>query len=166
VTIVPESRKQPEGRLRVAVPEVEVLSVYVPFALAIHVPLTWREPDIETFLQALGSSPAAEMSTSLLDSDRQVDDTVHVPTTLPPQEVPSVQLGPPVPAVPVPPVVPAVPVVFPGPVAGPHAPEANASAIVNAIVVGPTFVKSFLLKGDSCWPFFVYPPLSQFGSRC
>src|SRR5947208_7458842 len=102
--MVCERFKHPASSWPVAVPLVVVPSVYVPFAFAVHVPLTLSEPEIEAVLQVRGSRPTSEMSRAPLNA-RQDDVTFQVPTTLPPQGDPFGQDGPPVPAVPV---VPAV----------------------------------------------------------
>jgi len=137
--VVPDSIKQPAGKPSLSVPVVFVASVYVPFALAVHVPVTDKEPERVTLSQVRGSSPAREMSRSELLNVRQDDVTFQVPTTLPPQAVPFGQDPPDPPAVPVLPATP-VPAGPPPPVPdGPEfaelqAPEMlpNATAITRA----------------------------------
>jgi hypothetical protein len=117
----------------VMLPVVVVPSVYVPLALAVQVPLTLREPESVTFVQAEGSSPALEMSRFVLRKSRHDELTFQVPTTSPPQAVIPGQVGAP------PPPVPAVPLELPpvpdglGEVAV-HAPEIipAMSAVVRA----------------------------------
>jgi hypothetical protein len=87
---------------------VVVSSVYVPLALAVHVPVTLSEPEIVGFVQLRGSRPAADASTVPL-SLRHGDVTVHVPTTSPPQAVTLVEQDdtpppPPLPVLELPPV--------------------------------------------------------------
>jgi hypothetical protein len=69
------------------VPDVVVPSVYVPLELAVHVPLTVRDPEIVTFLQLFGSRPADEISRLLPLKVRHDELTAQVPTALPPQAV-------------------------------------------------------------------------------
>ena len=65
-------------------PFVTVLSAYVPSELAVHVPVTSRDPVIGTELH-----PIPRIDTSMFpDKVRHDDVTFQVPTTLPPQEVP------------------------------------------------------------------------------
>ena len=97
---VPERILHPAGRSSSSVPVVVVPSVYVPSELAVHVPLTLRDPVIVTFLQLPGSRPAAEMSRSLLLRSRHAELAVQVPTTLPPQAVTFVHDVPPPPVPP------------------------------------------------------------------
>jgi len=129
---VPESIKHPASSWTVAVPVVVVPSVYVPFAFAVHVPVTVSEPEIDALLQVRGSRPTSEMSRAPLIA-RHDDITFQVPTTLPPHGDPFGQDGPPVPAVPV---VPAVPLpVLPPPPDGVvpvelQAPEISANATI------------------------------------
>ena len=68
-------------------PDVIVPSVYVPLELAVHVPLTVRDPEIVTFLQLFGSRPASEISRLLPVKLRHDELTFQVPTALPPQAV-------------------------------------------------------------------------------
>jgi len=133
VTVVPERIKHPASSWTVALPVVVVPSVYVPFAFAVHVPLTLIEPEIDALLQVRGSRPTSEMSRAPLKF-RQDDVTFQVPTTLPPHGAPFGQDGPPVPAVPVDPAVPLLepPVPDRVPVVGLHAPEIIPIAIAIA----------------------------------
>jgi len=136
---------------------VVVPSVYVPFAFAVHVPLTLIEPEIDAVLQVRGSRPTSEMSRAPLKF-RHDDVTFQVPTTLPPQGDPFGHDGPPVPAVPVDPVVPApeVPALPVGVVPVElHAPAiiANARAVVRT--AGRTVVEGVYFKGCSWWGVFL-----------
>src|SRR6185436_19144299 len=105
-TVVPESIRQPASSRTVAVPVVVVASMYVPFAFAVHVPLTCSEPEIDAVLHVRGSRPTSEVSSAPLNVTHD-DVTFQVPTTLPPQGDPFGQDGPPVPALPPAPLVPA-----------------------------------------------------------
>jgi len=84
-TTVPDRCKQPAGRSAVVVPDVVVLSVYVPSAWAVQLPLTFIEPLSLTFVHMRGSRPAALMSRFVVLKVKHDELTVHVPTTLPPQ---------------------------------------------------------------------------------
>src|SRR5947207_2635512 len=84
-SVVPESIRQPLGSWSVSVPVVVVPSVYVPSDFAVQVPVTWRDPLIDTFWQVAGERPAAVVSRLLLLMSRQEELTFQVPTTLPPQ---------------------------------------------------------------------------------
>jgi hypothetical protein len=86
---------------------VVVLSVYVPLASALKLPLTVKEPEIVELVQFRGSRPSHVGSRCPL-TVRHDDFTFQVPTTLPPQEVPFWQEAPD-PPVPVPPELPPVP---------------------------------------------------------
>ena len=44
MTVTPDIRRHAAGNVMVSLPVVVVLSVYVPSALAIQVPVTWRDP--------------------------------------------------------------------------------------------------------------------------
>jgi hypothetical protein len=146
VTVVPESIKHPASSWMVAVPVVVVPSVYVPFAFAVHVPLTLIDPEIDVVLQVRGSRPTSEMSRAPLKFTHD-DVTFQVPTTLPPQGDPFGQDGPPVPADPVvpPPELPPVPVwLFPVEL---QAPEIIANAIAIARVADWTFIEGLLTMG-------------------
>jgi hypothetical protein len=155
--VVPEIIKHPAGRSNWTLPVVVVPSVYVPFELAVHVPLTVREPLAVTFLQLRGSRPASEMSTFELDTVRHDDITVQVPTTLPPQADPLAEHAadvPPVPLPVVPPVVPAVPAAELPPVpVGPSELDVHAPKITpNAIAIARTaadwpFIEALLAWG-------------------
>jgi hypothetical protein len=149
VTVVPERIKHPASSWTVALPVVVVPSVYVPFAFAVHVPLTLIEPEIDALLQVRGSRPTSEMSRAPLKF-RQDDVTFQVPTTLPPHGAPFGQDGPPVPAVPVDPAVPLlelppVPVRLPVEL---QAPEITANPIVRARAADWTFIEGLLTKGN------------------
>src|SRR5262249_36965452 len=109
VTRVPESIRHPASSWIWTVPVVVVPSVYVPLALAVHVPLTSSEPEIVTFMHVRGSRPTSEMSRAPL-SVRHDDATFQVPTTLPPQADTFVHDDPPVPVLPPPEVPPVFPV--------------------------------------------------------
>ena len=54
LVVVPEICKHPAGSSTVASPVVVVPSVYVPSALAVHVPVTWTEPEMVGFVQLRG----------------------------------------------------------------------------------------------------------------
>ena len=62
-------------------PDVTVLSVQVPLALAVHVPITWREP----VTGADGQPAPTNDRSSAPVTVRHVDVTVQLPTTSPPQ---------------------------------------------------------------------------------
>jgi hypothetical protein len=111
---------------------VVVSSVYVPLALAVHVPVTLSEPEIVGFTQLRGSRPAADGSTVPL-SLRQGDITVHVPTTSPPQAVTLVEQDDP------PPPLPPVPDGLPDEV---QPPEVIPAAIVIARTAERRFIGS------------------------
>jgi hypothetical protein len=80
VVVVPESIKQAGASSSDSVPVVVVWSVYVPSALAVHVPVTWSDPVTGAGAQF---NPASVRSCSPLNV-RQDDVGFHVPTTLPP----------------------------------------------------------------------------------
>jgi hypothetical protein len=89
VVVVPDSVKQPWGRVKDSLPVVVVLSTYDPSDFAVQVPVTWREPPVnEPVLHGALAVPAPsdERSSEPLGS-RQDDETDHIPTTLPPQPV-------------------------------------------------------------------------------
>ena len=133
------------------VPDVVVLSVYVPSALAVHVPLTVTEPVSFTFVHMAGLSPAAEMSRLVALNVKQDELTVHVPTTLPPQ---AATFGHPPPA-PVLPAAPAVPLELPAaPVRFeplPHAPESIPAAIAIVRNADRSCMKRSPSKGNLRW---------------
>jgi hypothetical protein len=138
--------RQPAGRTSCALPVVVVSSVYVPLALAVHVPLTLREPEIVRFTQLRGSRPASETSTFPLNF-RQDELTLHVPNTLPPHGVPP---GHDPPAPPLPDEPPPVPTAAPPPVPPvpdgvseppEHAPEIIPNAIAMARPAGRIFIE-------------------------
>ena len=154
-TVVPESIRQPASSRTVAVPVVVVASMYVPFAFAVHVPLTCSEPEIDATLQVRGSSPTSEVSSAPL-SDTHDDVTFQVPTTLPPHGVPFGHNGAPVPAVP-PPLVPAAPVRLPPVgVQAAAATATRASALLRTL--DRTFVEQSFSKGVLLRPFFQVSP--------
>ena len=102
----------------------------------LKLPVTFKEPEIVTFLQLDGSSPAAATS-SVPPRARHDELTDQLPTTFPPQELPFVQapLVPPVEE------VPPVPVPFPPPLELPPVPVScpevelqPPETIANAIV--------------------------------
>ena len=97
-------------------PVVVVWSEYDPSVLAVHVPVTWRDPPVT--VEDLQSIPRADMS-SVPASVRQVDCTLQVPTTLPPQGVTLVQAGAVPPVLELPPVAELLPPVALPPVALP-----------------------------------------------
>jgi hypothetical protein len=76
-----------------AVPDVVVLSEYVPSALATQLPVTSRDPVTGMDLQP---RPNPDTSRSPVTS-RHDDATVHVPTTSPPQAATSEHEPPPLP---------------------------------------------------------------------
>src|SRR5580765_1949314 len=92
-------------------PVVTVLSVYVPLALAVQVPVTCSDPVTGTVLHPR----LASMTSMSPDSARHDDVTVQVPTTEPPQAVPPGQFGgaPPAPVVPPVALAPPAPPVWP-----------------------------------------------------
>ena len=72
-------------------PDVVVSSEYVPSALAVHVPVTWRDP-----VTGADGQPAPTSDRSSAPATFRHDDvTVQVPTTLPPQGVTLEQDAPP-----------------------------------------------------------------------
>lgn len=92
-------------------PFVVVLSVYVPSAFAVYVPVVWSEPVAGTV-----AHPRLASDTSILpDNVTHEDVTFQVPTTLPPQgdtlgqEVEPPALPPPVPVLLAPPFVEVAP---------------------------------------------------------
>jgi hypothetical protein len=84
-----------------AEPVVSVLSLYVPSALAVKVPVVVSVPVTGTLEQP---RLRYEPSRSPTKAKQEDEETVQVPTTEPPHEATSGQVGPapPVPAVPVP----------------------------------------------------------------
>jgi hypothetical protein len=74
--------KHDAGNVSCSVPDVVVLSEYVPPDFAVHVPVTWRDPvtDAEQF------RPIPDRS-SEPDTFRHDDVAFQVPTTLPPQAI-------------------------------------------------------------------------------
>lgn len=136
VTGVDEITRQDGPSVNCSSPVVVVLSVYVPSALAVNVPVTASEPVTGADGQPAPTSERSSVPLTL----RQDDATVHVPTTLPAQ---GVTLGqdapPPLPAVPPPPGLPPPPV-------GPtglelHAAENIPAASADARAAERTFMK-------------------------
>jgi hypothetical protein len=99
---------------KVMEPVVMLSSVYVPSPLAVHVPVTWREPVTGTVVQ-----PRLARETSMSPERARHDDaTVQLPMTEPPQGVALGQLDegpdvPPPPPMPLDPPEPGVPPVAP-----------------------------------------------------
>jgi hypothetical protein len=116
--------------------------LYVPSALAVHVPVTSREPESFTGVHIEGSSPAAEMSRLAALNFTHDELTVHVPTTLPPHAVTLGHDDPPPAPVELP--VPAEPLELPpAPVRfepGEHAPDSAAAAIAIVKTAACTFI--------------------------
>ena len=84
VTGVDEMTRHDGPNVNCSSPVVVVLSEYVPSALAVHVPVTWRAP-----VTGADGHPAPTSERSKLPvTFRQDDVTVQVPTRLPPQGVP------------------------------------------------------------------------------
>jgi hypothetical protein len=123
----------------------------------VNVPLTLSEPEIVTPVQFRGSSPSHDGAT-LPFTVRQDDATVHVPTTSPPQDVPSWQVGP-VPPVPVVPPLELPPVPgWPVPVVELHAIESKPAASKIAREADWTFILRLLPS--------VYSPGAGLRSPC
>jgi len=60
VVVVPDNCRHEAGNVICSVPDVVVLSEYVPLALAVHVPVTWRAPVTVADVQL---RPTTDMST-------------------------------------------------------------------------------------------------------
>jgi hypothetical protein len=126
---------------------VVVPSTYVPSALAVKVPLTLKEPEIDTPVQVRGSRPSHAGATVPF-TVRHDDITVHVPTTLPPQAVTFEQDNPLPPAPVVPPLeLPPAPGWLPGLLEA-HAPPMIMSAVAIARAADWSFIEGLLPKGD------------------
>jgi hypothetical protein len=96
-------------------PVVLVLSLYVPSALAMKVPVVDREP----FTDMVGQPRLVEETSMSPDNARHEEVTFHVPTRSPPQAAPLLQFGaPPEPMLPPVP-SPAVPLEPPEPLCPP-----------------------------------------------
>jgi hypothetical protein len=132
LTLVPDRFKHPDGSSACVVPDVVVLSVYVPSALAVHVPLTVTVPVSFTFMHIAGSSPAAEMSRFVALKVKHDELTFHVPTTLPPQAATFEHADPP--PVPVLPDAPAPPLELPPVPEGLTEPPEHAPASIPAAI--------------------------------
>jgi hypothetical protein len=93
-----ETDRQSGASGHVKEPVVVVASVYVPSDLAVHVPVTWRDPVTGT----VGQPRLDNVMSMSPDKVRHEDVTVQVPTTSPPQDSPLGQLlvAPPLPLLP------------------------------------------------------------------
>src|SRR4029453_11485278 len=105
VTTTDETVRQSLPSVMVAEPVVAVLSVYVPSALAVKVPVTVSVPVTGTLGQP---RLKYEPSMSPAKAKQEDEETAQVPTTEPPHAATSGQDGPaaPVPPAPLPPVPP------------------------------------------------------------
>src|SRR5678810_258311 len=122
VTGVDEITRHPGASANCTLPVVVVSSAYVPFALAVNVPVTCRDPVTGVDGQP---APTSDRSRSPL-TVRHDDVTVQVPTTSPPHADTLAQEPP---APPRPPELPAVPDGLPKPEL--QAPATIPSAIVT-----------------------------------
>jgi len=89
--VVPDTFRHTGATVISAVPDVVVLSVYVPSDLALQVPLTFSDAETVMVVQPI---PSPDASISPLTS-RHDDATLQVPTTSPPQGDTSMQDPPP-----------------------------------------------------------------------
>jgi hypothetical protein len=60
VVVVPDTIRHEAGNASCSLPDVVVLSEYVPSVLAVHVPVTWRDPVTDADVQPI---PKLDMST-------------------------------------------------------------------------------------------------------
>jgi hypothetical protein len=111
--VVPDICRHEAANVNVSLPDVVVLSEYVPLDLAIQVPVTRRDPVTGAGAQF---KPNTDMS-SLPVTSRHDDVTVQVPTTSPPQGCTLEQDAPPAPPLELPPVPRVPPLAFVPPVA-------------------------------------------------
>jgi hypothetical protein len=116
--------------------------------LAVKVPLTLKEPEIDTPVQVRGSRPSHAAAT-LPFTVRHDDITVQVPTTLPPQGDTFEQDGPLPPAPVVPPLeLPPAPDWLPGLLEA-HAPPIIMSAVATNRTADWTFIEGTPSKESS-----------------
>ena len=93
MTGVDETTRHDGASANCSLPDVVVLSEYVPSELAVHFPVTWRDPVTGTDAQP---KPNNDRS-SAPDTLRHDDVALHVPTKLPPQAATLEQDAPPAP---------------------------------------------------------------------
>ena len=128
VTGADEMTRHEGASVNCSSPDVIVSSEYVPLALAVNVPVTWRDP----VTGAIGQLAPATVRSSAPATLRQEDVTVQVPTTSPAQGVTLGQDAPPAPPPPPGPVAPAPPAPGDPPVPELHPSPNTPSAIANA----------------------------------
>ncbi len=124
---VDDNTRHDAANVNCSLPDVVVLSEYVPSELAVHVPDTWSDPVTGSDAQLVFSNDRS----STPDTWRQEDIAVQVPTTSPPQaatfeeqdDPPELALPPEVPAAP-----PLDPVVATDPIVVPEAPDEDCEA--------------------------------------
>src|SRR5512146_334772 len=80
VVVVPETFRHAAGTVICSLPEVVVLSVYVPSEFAVQVPLTWSEPVTVTDAQPRPKPPTCKSPLTF----RHDAATLQVPTKFPP----------------------------------------------------------------------------------
>jgi hypothetical protein len=80
LTGVDEITRHEDPSVNCSLPDVVVLSKYVPSALAVHVPVTWREPETG----ADGHPAPTDAKSSSPATFKHDDVTVQVPSTSPP----------------------------------------------------------------------------------
>src|SRR5580698_76649 len=105
LTGVDEMTKQAGAKASRSVPVVVVASVYVPSALAVQVPVTWRDP----LTGAEGQPAPTNVRSRSPVTWRHDEVTFQAPTRLPPQAVTLEQDPPCVPPPELPPAAPPVP---------------------------------------------------------
>jgi hypothetical protein len=129
--VVPDIFRHEAGNVICSLPDVVVLSKYVPSDLAVHVPVTWRDPVTDADAHPRDNTDISSCPVTF----RQDEVTVQVPTTSPPQGTTLVQEAPPAPPLGLPPVPTVPPLAFVPPV--PFAPPRPASGGVPACQVQP-----------------------------
>ena len=150
LTGVDEITRHEDASVNCSLPVVVVLSEYVPSELAVHVPVTWREP-----VTGADGHPAPTDAKSRSPVTLRHDDvTVQDPTTSPPHgatleqapAAPPLPERPPVATAPPLPELPPLPVLLP-----PTSTLAATSGCSAAASSGATALRSGVVRGASSW---------------